>query len=64
MNQKISNQELLEIERPWIAADSHIMSHMSAASYRIMNDDNLEIEFRVHAMELYLEIEKELGLRN
>jgi len=64
MNQKISNQELIEMERPWVDADNHLILSMSDTSFRIMNDDNIAIEFRVHAMELYLQIEKEIGSRN
>jgi hypothetical protein len=55
--------EVLEKERPWLTLDDPTVFHMMKVSMKMMEGDG-PIEVRVHAMEIYLQILKEMSLRN
>lgn len=59
-----ATQVLMDKERPWLNLEEEMIGHLLIVSLQMMDDEAGPIEVRVHAMETYLQILKEMSLRN
>lgn len=59
-----ATQVLMDKERPLLNLEEEMIGHLLIVSLQMMDDEAGPIEVRVHAMETYLQILKEMSLRN